>query len=92
MTFEHKKIRIIREVAAATREEFINALDELVSRYSGTDVQLDLSGHSGIEATVDLDAIRKQRPVEQLDMAAFTAATDKLTWDKSVEDLLEELD
>ena len=91
MSLDHKKIRIIREVAAATEEQFIDALDEVINRFSNTQSTLDLGKHTNLQRNVDLNAIRQERPLKPLDMDEFIEATNELTWDKSIEELLQEL-
>lgn len=92
MTLEHKKINIIQQIAASSQEEFINAIDEFLRNFQRPKYTLDLSNHPNIEDKVDIEKIKRERPLVEFDMTEFEKEADSLEWDKSIEELLSELD
>lgn len=92
MTLEHKKINLIQQIAASTREDLINALDEVVQRFDIPKYTIDLSRHTNIEMRVDIEKIKKERPLIDFDMNEFVEEANSLEWDKSIDELLKELD
>ena len=92
MTIEHRKINIIRQIAASTHEEFIDAIDEVVRKFSRPKFSLDLSSHANFKEKVDLGKILSERTLIDFEMTDFIKEADELEWEKSVEELLEELD
>lgn len=92
MTLEHRKIALIQEIASSTQEDFINAVDEVVRQFSGTKFKLDLSKHTNIKKKVDIEKLKTDRPLIDFDMSEFVEEANDLEWDKSIEELLVELD
>lgn len=92
MTLEHKKYEIIQQIILSKREDFINAIDEVVKSFTKAEFQLDLSKHQNIEPFVNLDKIKSERPPVDLDMDAFIAEANELEWEQSIEELLADLD
>lgn len=92
MTLEHKKIEIIQEIASSTHEELINAVEAVLQNFSKPKFTLDLSKHSNIEQNTNLEKIKIERPPVNFDMDEFIQEANALEWDKSIEELLAELD
>lgn len=91
MTLEHKKYAIIQEIMTISQEEMIDTIEELVKKVTRPKYTLDLSRHTNVKAKVDLEAIKKERPTADFDMAAFRKEARQLEWDKSIDELLLEL-
>jgi hypothetical protein len=92
MTLERKKINLIQQIAASSQEDFINALDELAQRFTTPKYSIDLSRHTNIKTHVDIDSIKKERPPIDFDMNQFIEEANSLEWNKSIDELLIELD
>ncbi|TXF90289.1 hypothetical protein FUA23_07150 [Neolewinella aurantiaca] len=92
MTLEHKKYAIIQEIMTISQEDMIDMIEELVKKVTRPKYTLDLSRHANIKAKVDLEAIKKERPPVDFDMAEFRKEASELEWDKSIDELLQELD
>ncbi|MEM8527445.1 MAG: hypothetical protein AAGG68_22585 [Bacteroidota bacterium] len=92
MTLEHRKYKIIQQIILSKQEDFINAIDEVVKRFTKTEFQLDLSKHQNIEPFVDLDKIKSERPPVDFNMEEFIAEANELEWEQSIEELLADLD
>lgn len=92
MTLEHKKIALIQEIAASSREELINAVAEVVQKFADDNNWLDLSKHTNIEDDIDVERIQSDKAPLPFDYDDFVATVENLEWDKSTEELLEELD
>ena len=92
MTLEHRKIEIIQEIASSNQEELISAVEIVLHEFSKTTFKLNLSKHLNIEKQVDLDNIKKERPPIDFNMDDFIKEANELEWDKSIDELLVELD
>lgn len=92
MTLEHKKYTIIREIMTISQEEMLEVIEELVKKVTRPKYTLDLSRHANIKARLDLEAIKKERPPVDFDMAEFRKEAGELEWDKSIDELLQALD
>ena len=92
MTLEHKKIEIIQEIASSTEEELINAVEKVLQNFSRAKFKLRLDRHANIESHVDIEKIKEERPPKDFDMKEFISEADELEWDKSISELLSELD
>lgn len=91
MTLDHKKIEIIREIAASTQEEFINAVDEVIKKFTTPTFKLNLGKHTNIKPFVDLEKIKREQPTVDFEMDKFIADANNLEWDKSIDELLADL-
>lgn len=92
MTLEHKKIEIIQEIASSDEVELINAIEEVLQRFSSATFTIDLGQHLNIEKQVNLEKIKEERPLKDFDMDEFVQEANELEWDKSISELLSELD
>ncbi len=92
MTLEHRKIEIIQEIAASSQEELIDAIDEVIQNFTKSKFKLNFSKHPNIKKSVDLDELKKERPLKDFDMDEFEKEANSITWEKSIDELLIELD
>jgi hypothetical protein len=92
MTLEHKKIEIIQEIASSTEVELINAVEEVLQKFTSNTFKINLSQHMNIENQVNLEKIKEERPLKDFDMDEFIKEANELEWDKSISELLLELD
>lgn len=91
MTLEHKKYAIIQEIISISREDIIDAIEEVVAKATQSKYSLDLSKHQSIKARVDIEQIKANKPLVDFDMKVFIEEANDLEWDKSTEELLAEL-
>ena len=92
MSLEHVKYQLIQQIILSEEEDMISAIVSLVNSYQRPEDFIDLSAHSNISTDFDLDKLLAERPLQRFDMDAFTKEADDLEWDKSIEDLLYQLD
>jgi hypothetical protein len=64
----------------------------VVQRFATPTYSIDLSRHSNIEARVDIEKIKRERPRVDFDMNEFVEEANSLEWNKSIEELLIDLD
>lgn len=91
MTLDHRKIEIIQEIVTSTQEELLNAIDEVIKKFSEPKFQLNLKAHENLETFVNLEKIKSERPLVSFDMNEFEDEVNDLEWDKSIDELLLEL-
>jgi len=92
MTLEHRKIEIIQEIAASNHEELIKAVETVLQKFSKTTFKLNLSRHKNIEKSIDLNKIKAKRPLIDFSMEEFIKEANDVEWNKSIDELLMELD
>ena len=100
MTVEARRKNIIDKIKYVNENWLLKSIEMLLSNVEIEDVnssenQLLSSDYSyyvgNIEEKVDLDKIKKERPLKKLDMEEFEEMANSLTWDQSIEELLEDL-
>lgn len=95
MSLAQRKYEIIQAIVASDQEDLLRDVSRVVERYGERSVRwrIDLSPtHTNIEPEVDLERIKRERPIAPLDIDAFFVATRRLKWDQSVEELAAQLD
>ncbi|MFK8165181.1 MAG: hypothetical protein AB8H12_22235 [Lewinella sp.] len=100
MTIDARKETIITKIKYVNENWLLKSIEKLLSdvkvgeERSFVDVEdrTDYSFYVGnIEDKVDLDKIKKERPLKKLDVLEFSNLADSLEWDQSIEELLEDL-
>ena len=93
MTIEQKKYNIIQRVIAADQSELIDAIDQLIDSFSSVSglIKFSFDKHPHLSKPVDINQIKKERAVTHLNMTEFVVDANKLTWNQSVEELMEDL-
>lgn len=92
MTLEHKKYEIIQEIMSITQEDIIISIEKVIKKFAKPKYHLDLSKHENIKEKVSIQEIMDNRPLIDFDMNEFVKEANSLQWDKSIEELLAELD
>ncbi len=92
MTLDHRKVEIIQEILSTSQEELLDAIDEVLQEFTKPRFKLDLSKHKNIKKNVNLSELKKERPLKSFDMSEFEKEANSLEWDKSIDQLLAELD
>ena len=92
MTLDHRKIELAQEILATSEEKLLDAIDEIIRKFTKPRFKLNLSKHNNIKKQVDVEELKKERPLKDFDMAEFEEEANSLEWDKSINELLAELD
>lgn len=100
MTVKARKRNIIDKVKFVSEDWLLKSLEKLLAdvevhgkeESSDQPISPDLLRYSNkLEKHVDLEKLVSERPLKPLDMQAFAKAADALEWDKSIDELLEDL-
>jgi len=92
MTLDHRKIELAQEILATSEEKLLDAIDEIIQKFTKPKFKLNLSNHDNIKKKVDIEELKQERPLKQFDMVEFEREANSLEWDKSINELLAELD
>ncbi len=92
MTLDHRKVEIVQEILSTSQEELLDAIDEVIQKFTKPKYRLNLSKHQNIRKKVDLNELKKERPLKEFDMKVFEEEANSLEWEKSIDELLSELD
>lgn len=93
MTIEQKKYKLIEDIVTVNQIELLDAINLLIKNFSVTQTlpTVSLNRHSNIESTVNINKIKTERPLTPLDMSEFAVEAEQLQWNKSIHELLQEL-
>lgn len=100
MTLDARKETIITKIKYVNESWLLRSIEKLLSdvEISEEGAQLDnieLTDYSfyvgNMEEKVDLDKIKKERPLKKLDVDEFTDLADALEWEQSIGELLQDL-
>lgn len=92
MTLDHRKVEIIQEILSTSHEELLDAIDEVLQKFTRPRFKLDLGKHENIKKKVNIAELKRERPLIPFNMAEFEKEANLLEWDKSIDQLLAELD
>lgn len=98
MTINARKAVIINKIKHVQEnwllrsiEKLLSDIDEVKEEHEKSSV-VDYTYYVGnIEEKVDLEKIKRERPLKKLDMAEFEQLADELEWEQSIDELLEDL-
>ncbi|MEM6261897.1 MAG: hypothetical protein AAGI38_05275 [Bacteroidota bacterium] len=100
MSVETRKKNIIDKIKLVNDNWLLKSIEQLLLDVGTGEFKqaetpknaLDFSFYVGtIEDKVDLEKIKLERPLKQLNMKAFEETVDSLEWEQSIEELLEDL-
>ncbi|MEM8523045.1 MAG: hypothetical protein AAGG68_00305 [Bacteroidota bacterium] len=99
MTVDFRKIEIIKKIQVVEEDWILKSIEKLLSDVfaegkdsSNIESTKDFSFYVGnIEEKVDLEKIKRERPLKKLNMEKFGEMADSLEWNQSIEELLEDL-
>lgn len=100
MTIDARKDKIISKIKYVNENWLLKSIEKLLSdieiegeQPSEAEVfSSEFSFYVGnLEEKVDLEKIKRERPLKKLDKEEFEHLADTLEWDQSVEELLEDL-
>lgn len=90
---EQKKYQIISKVVASQQEQLLDSLWKLIEGFvSSSNFKLDLSKHSNLQSSTNLEKIKKEKPVLNSPIENFIQKAEQVKWKKSTAQLLSELD
>ncbi|MEN0047130.1 MAG: hypothetical protein AAF806_08745 [Bacteroidota bacterium] len=99
MTIDLRKTEIIKKIKVVNEDWILTSIEKLLSGVGREDNELNerelmndyLHYVGNIEEKLDLEKIKKERPLKKLNMERFSELADDLEWDQSIEELLEDL-
>ena len=100
MTVEARRKNIIDKIKYVNENWLLKSIEVLLSdiKIEGANtvdnqsIIPDYSYYVGnIEDKVDLDKIKQERPLKKIDIEEFEEMANSLTWNQSIEELLEDL-
>jgi len=96
MTIKDRKNLIIKKIGQVNESWIIKSIEKLLSDIQPEpeldDKQFDYTYYVGnIEDRVDLERIKKERPLKKLDKEEFNQLANEIEWNKSIEELLNDL-
>lgn len=90
---EQKKYQIISRVVTSQQEQLLDSLWKLIEDFvSSSNFKLDLSKHSNLQSSINLEEIKKEKPVSKSSIENFIQKAERMEWKKSTAQLLSELD
>ena len=92
MTLDHRKVEIVQEILSTSQEELLDAIDEVIQKFTKPKYRLNLGKHKNIRKKVDLNKLKKERPLKGFNMDEFEKEANLLEWKKPIDELLAELD
>lgn len=100
MTVEARKNNIINKIRYVNENWLLKSIEKLLSdvevlEESSNEVEQGEKSYDfyvgNIEEKLDLEKLKKERPLKKLDTAEFAKMADALEWNQSIEELLEDL-
>ena len=100
MTVEARKNNIINKIRYVNENWLLKSIEKLLSDIevqegSSHQIEQDEKDYAfyvgNIEEKLDLEKLKKERPLKKLDIEGFGKMADALEWDQSIEELLEDL-
>lgn len=96
MTINDRKYLIIKKISQVHENWLIKSIEKLLSDIQIDpeldNKQFDYNYYVGnIEDSVDLEQIKKERPLQKLDKKEFNRLADEIEWNKNIEELLNDL-
>lgn len=100
MTIDTRKENIISKIKYVNESWLLKSIEKLLSDVEVVEPKpvvkkehyKDFSYYVGnIEEKVNLDKLKRERPLKKLDIEEFDKLADSLEWDQSIEQLLEDL-